>query len=138
MISAITYNTKTGEITAAYFGKHHSIPVGEDEEVLSVQNPMGVSQTEFYVDVATQELKPRSILPADVSKLEIVADGNDICQITNLPDPVEVKIDGVLHTITGGVLELVADVPATYKVEINHWPYLPWTVEIIANAPDTE
>lgn len=67
-----------------------------------------------------------------ISKTEIVADDTDEAVITGLPDPVEVKIDGTAYEITGGTLALSSPMPATYKVEIDHWPYLPFSVEVTA------
>lgn len=43
-----------------------------------------------------------------------------------LPDPCTVTIDGVTHTVTGGVLELSAATPGLYRITINHWPYMPF------------
>lgn len=54
-----------------------------------------------------------------------IAVGGDVARIV-LPDPCAVTIDGVTHTVTGGVLELSAAVPGSYSITINHWPYMPF------------
>ncbi|WP_353640748.1 hypothetical protein [Mesorhizobium sp. WSM2239] len=81
-----------------------------------------------YVLAGVKTLRPAF----SISKTEIAADDIDEAVIAGLPDPVEVAIDSVTHTIEGGTLTLSSPMPATYMVKINHWPYLPFTAQITA------
>ena len=40
-------------------------------------------------------------------------------------------IDGTEYEVED-VLEIASDMPATYRVELDHFPYLPLEVEIVA------
>lgn len=82
--------------------------------------------------VSAGEVKQRQPLPATISKLSIAADDADRAVISGLPDPITVKIDGVEHYVGGGVLTITSPMPAVYRVEIDHWPYLPWSAEVVA------
>ena len=50
-----------------------------------------------------------------------------------LPSPgrFSVTIDGTDYEVED-VLEIASDMPATYRVELDHFPYLPLDVEIVA------
>lgn len=65
-------------------------------------------------------------------KLEIAADGLDEAVMTGLPSPVTVIIDGTPHEVTGGTLEIASIMPAVYRVVIIHWPYMPFSAEVVA------
>lgn len=62
----------------------------------------------------------------------IVADGIDEAILDDLPDPVSVTVDGVLYEVTGGSLKITSIMKATYVVEIDHFPWMPFKAEIIA------
>lgn len=68
-----------------------------------------------------------------ISKTEIVADDVDGAVIANLPDPVTVKVDGIAYEVTGGAVSISSPTPATYKVEIDHFPYQLFRTEIVAS-----
>lgn len=74
---------------------------------------------------------PRPTLPS-FNKTSISLGGADTAILTGLPDPCEVSINRTRHTVTGGTLELEADYPGTYRVEIRHFPYRDFAQEIIA------
>ncbi|MFM2045237.1 MAG: hypothetical protein RLY86_3813 [Pseudomonadota bacterium] len=74
---------------------------------------------------------PRPVLP-DFDKTAILADGIDTATLSGLPDPCTVTVNGQDHSVTGGVLELDADHPGTYRVEIRHFPYRDFVQEITA------
>ncbi|MBB4001604.1 hypothetical protein [Aurantimonas endophytica] len=77
-------------------------------------------------------LTKRPVMEALVSKSDIKADGKHKAVIRGLPRPCVVRIDGQPIERKGGTITLTADVPATYRVEVDHWPYLPWSAEIVA------
>ena len=60
----------------------------------------------------------------------IAADGEDAARL-ELPGPFTVRIDGTDYEVEDTV-EITSDMPATYRVEIDHFPYLPLDVEILA------
>lgn len=68
-----------------------------------------------------------------ISKTEIVADDVDEAVIANLPDPVTITVDGVPYEVAGGTLAITSPMPAAYKIEIDHWPYRPFKVEVVAS-----
>lgn len=75
-------------------------------------------------------LTPQSAL-GGFDKTVIVADGADTAGMT-LPDPCEVRIDGVAHTVTGGRLELASVKPGLWRVEIDHPHHLPFETRVTA------
>lgn len=58
----------------------------------------------------------------------------ELITLPGLPNPVDVTIDGTTHIVEGGELELTADMPAQYTIEISQWPYISRTVEVTVNA----
>ncbi|OCP21889.1 MULTISPECIES: hypothetical protein [unclassified Ensifer] len=68
-----------------------------------------------------------------ISKTQIAADDVDEAVMHGLPDPVVVKIDDVEHEVAGGSISISSPMPATYRIEIDHWPYLPFNAEIVAS-----
>ena len=75
----------------------------------------------------------RAILPIGVSKAVIAADDADEAVITGIPEGATVTVDGVaLDGFAGGELVLTSAMPATYTVQVEKWPFLPFEVEIVA------
>jgi hypothetical protein len=88
------------------------------------------AESRLAVDyVLDGQIVERPVL-AGFDKTSIAADGIDEA-IMVLPEPMTVIIDGVGHALSGSV-ELSADMPATYVIEIDHFPYLPFRTEIAA------
>lgn len=141
MPSFVAYEEATGKILKSGFvSQPQDLPLQTDGEagvaVLEVDSeeyPAGVNDKFFMVDVSetTLEIIPRPDLAFD--KLTIIADGVDEAVLSDLPDPCMVVINGQTHEVTGGSLELSADVPATYVVEIrNPFPYQRFRAEVVA------
>lgn len=65
-------------------------------------------------------------------KLAISANGLDEAVMTGLPSPITVIIDGTPHEVTGCTLEIASIMPAVYRVVIIHWPYMPFSAEVVA------
>lgn len=93
--------------------------------------PETIMQTS-YVDTATGKLTDRPSIetPAEIS---ITADGVETVRIT-VPQPCTARLDGVNSVITEGFIDIAADMPAEYVLEIEQWPYLDKTVRITAHA----
>ncbi|MBC2806645.1 hypothetical protein C3Y94_026185 [Rhizobium ruizarguesonis] len=53
--------------------------------------------------------------------------------VTGLPDPINVVVDGQVNEITGGSLELDADMPAEYRLFFDKWPYQAATLKVTVN-----
>lgn len=90
------------------------------------------TSADIWVDPATGEIALRPALQLHLSRTEIKADGKRLATITGLPRPCDVLIEGVLHTIADGRLDLVSDMPADYEIRIDQWPYLPWSATVSA------
>jgi hypothetical protein len=61
-------------------------------------------------------LTARPMLAFD--KLAIAADDMDVATLSGLPDPCIVNIDGVDHTVTGGVLEVTSAQKTAFAITI--------------------
>lgn len=120
----ILWTTTCQEENVAY-QEHPDIPSGR------VECSEAVNGQDHYVDTSGEvpAIVDRPTLAFD--KTEIVADGVDVAKLV-LPDPCNVEIDGVVHTIEGGLLELTATVPARYRVRVDQFPYRQLDVEIVA------
>lgn len=75
---------------------------------------------------------PRPKMPVTVSRRVISANGEDVSVVSGLPVPCKVRIDDQLHDVDDGSVELVAKMPTTYRISVEHFPYLPWSVDIVA------
>lgn len=95
-----------------------------------VVEPDGVSMVTNYV--VDGHLVPRPVADIQINRTEIPADKRSKVKITGLPDPCIVEIDGEPVTVVGGLLELTADMPATYWVVFDTIPFMPWSAEITA------
>lgn len=72
------------------------------------------------------------VISPTISKPEIVADGQDECVITGLPDPCTVRIAGAVTwgpgPVAGGSLTLTSTVPGEIRLTITCDPtHKPWT-----------
>lgn len=65
-------------------------------------------------------------------KLQITSDGIDTSTLSNLPIPCVVYVDDSSIVVNDGVLELVADTPGEYEIEINHFPFRPFKQKVVA------
>ena len=67
---------------------------------------------------------------AAFNKTTIAASGIDVA-VLEIPGAFTVTIDGVAYEVEDSV-EIASDMPATYRVEVDHFPYRPIDVEIVA------
>jgi hypothetical protein len=85
---------------------------------------------EYYMRNGTPTLRPE--LPATIDRTNLTADGIDTATITNLPNPSTVTVNRQSVTVEDGTLELTFDLPGSYVVKVESFPYLPWEVAIHA------
>ena len=90
--------------------------------------PDGASMATNYV--VDGELVPRPVADIRINRTEIPADKRSKVKITGLPVPCVVHIDGEPVSVGDGLLELTAEMPATYWVVFDQFPYMPWSAEI--------
>ena len=119
------YDAATGEILRTGFAV-------EEDAMLQASGP-GEAVVLETLDAATQYLPGGVVSSRPVrafSKTTIVADGIDVA-VLEIPGPFTVIIDGAAYAVEDS-LEIASHMPATYRVEVDHFPYLPIDVEIIA------
>ncbi|MET4636152.1 hypothetical protein [Kaistia defluvii] len=90
--------------------------------------PGGASMATNYV--VDGELVARPVAPIAINRTEIPADKRSKVKITGLPVPCVVHIDGQPVSVEDGLLELTAEMPATYWVVFDQFPFMPWSAEI--------
>lgn len=73
---------------------------------------------------------PRPVLAFD--KLEISADDVDVA-VLDAGETFTAVIDGIEHTITGGLLEISSPMPASYQISIRLWPYQDFDATVVAS-----
>ncbi|MBP0439577.1 hypothetical protein [Tianweitania sediminis] len=94
---------------------------------MEVPDPLQV-----YFDIEAKRILPRPQLAVQASKPVIVADGLDEAVITGIPAGFPFTIDGAPYTADGEPIQLRSAMPATYRLAINHFPYVPFEMEIVA------
>ena len=126
-VRALVYDAATGRIefivTCATLATAE-LQAGDGQGVLVTDDGDGGEL--FYCPGGV--LTARPTLAFD--KTAIAADGSDVATLA-IDGPFTVTIDGVEYEVED-VLEIASDMPATYRVEIDHFPYLPLDVEIVA------
>ena len=88
-----------------------------------------------YVDTATGTVVERPTPEYVLDKDTVIADGVDQAQVTGLPIPAYVYVNGPVadqFQVDDGSLALTFDEPGVYTVVIAAFPYQDYEVEIIA------
>lgn len=116
------YNLLTGRIT-----KHITsdgfpeMPPGFDDEeglIEGYHNPIS-----RYVDTEAVVVIERPDNPSVANKTDMLADGVDIVEITNVPAGSSVSIDGQgAWQVDDGAFEFSTDTAGTYKVTVDSFP----------------
>jgi hypothetical protein len=77
-------------------------------------------------------------MPIRRNKARIVANGEDLVIFTGIPEGCLLRMDGTIHSepITDGVFEYATNIPETGEFRFVRFPYLDWTGEVTAVAPD--
>lgn len=85
----------------------------------------------YYYDLANSIiLRPTN--PATIDKTILTANGVDQATISNLPTPTVVKVNGDTYTVTDGTFEFTIDLPGTYPIIVDSFPYLTKEFEVTA------
>jgi len=94
------------------------------------QVPFNVLPMTHYVDLETMEVRERPALDVPTEVSVVVGQGIDIM----LPhDPFHIRVDGEELDVTGGKLELDPEMPATYQIDFNHFPYVDQSLKVTAH-----
>lgn len=125
----LLYTRTTGALLQYMEIADEEVDLYEDATRAAIAVPALPDLSAIYVPDGT--LTPRPDL-AGFDKTSILADGADTATLSGLPDPCMALINGLEHTITGGTLELDADYPGTWRVEIRYFPYRDFVQEITA------
>lgn len=88
--------------------------------------------TEFVDVYNYYQVAKKLALPVECSKFSLIADGVDEVQVTNIPNPGVVTVDGARFEVTDGAFEFSVDLPGEYEVVVEAFPYLPAKFEVIA------
>jgi hypothetical protein len=126
-VRVLVHDLATGEIVQVLTGVPEDMVAaqpGEGQGVLVTD--AGDGGRNWYAPGGV--LTPRPV--ASFDKLTIAADGIDVA-VLELPGPFTATVDGVDHAVADR-LEIASDMPATYRVEVEHFPWLPLYVEIVA------
>jgi hypothetical protein len=127
----IVYKESTGEIL-----RTGSCP----DDMLSMQAGAGeiaiegiAIDTTQYIDIATQLVVDKILIPCSINKTTMAADGVDSATISNLPNPslIHIKDEGRWE-ITDGEFQFTVDTPGVYRITIISPIYL--NVEYNVNA----
>jgi hypothetical protein len=95
----------------------------EDLTVADLQNMV-------VVNGAVEQRKP---FPQQFTKHSLVANMNDATTLRGLPKGTQVEIDGQLHIVNDGQIDIVVTTPGQHIVHIDPFPYHPFEVQINAN-----
>lgn len=87
-----------------------------------------------YVNTAKRRVESRPTINGAVSKNPFVADGVDTSCISGLPQPCTVTLGGQRYWVEDGVFGFTTDVPGTFSLTVQAWPYL--DAEFIVEAID--
>lgn len=89
------------------------------------------AKADIFTDYISEgQITPRPVitLPEDMT----IAVG-ETAVIDGLPDPCWLRVDDERIEVTGGSLEIEGEMPATYEIEIDHFPYMPSKVKVTVN-----
>lgn len=123
------YKTATGRIDRVFLGDEITAAwnVHEGESLIEGRVDPKITLTHYVVDGA---IVARPALPA-WNKTSITADGVDTATM-NVGVPAKVSVNGVDYDVPGGVIEIISNVPATYQVVVEAFPFISATFEIEA------
>ena len=126
-VRCLRYRLDSGEIANVLTGVPLSqVPAQADAAHGVLVTDAGDGGRSWYAPGGV--LTPR--LMASFDKLAIAADGEDAAVLA-IPGPFTATVDGIEYAVEGS-LEVASAMPATYRVEIDHFPYLALDVEIVA------
>jgi len=97
-----------------------------------------VGRANLHTDFVDTRHNPPQITKRPVfagfDKTEIKADGIDKAVMTGLPIPCRVYVDGVPFDIDSGSMSLSSKYRATYTVEIDQFPFMPFQGKVTCTS----
>jgi len=101
----------------------------------------GNDLTQYIPDVANPVITQRPANTTTVDKTTVTADGVDkiilsaipLNSVITLANTKDANIAPVVTTTTTATIDLVFDIPGTYKLKVELFPYLPFEATINAN-----
>ncbi|TFF20553.1 hypothetical protein E3C22_16730 [Jiella endophytica] len=105
---------------------------GEMGNVVIISSPIS-DLSKVYVGDGVVQVRPQPAI--SLSKTQIMADGVDAAQISNLPANCSLLVDGVAVPVSGGTATLKSRVARVYSLRVEAWPALPWSATVTAKAP---
>jgi len=111
---------------------------GDGVDLFGAEVPAGVDSKRAWVDttVSPHEVKEKGPSPHSINKTSMVADGTDVCTISNLHNPTVVTWpDGVVTEETDGFISFTIDESGTHSVTLDAVPYLKEVINVIATDP---
>ena len=125
MVDWTVYDSATGRVMR--YG--HAAP----EDAALQASGEGEAMVLARIDARTDYL-PGGVVTArptlGIDRLAIVADGEDTATLL-LPGPFVAKIDGVAYDLEDA-LGVASDMPASYRIEIDRFPFRRFAAEIVA------
>lgn len=127
------FNKITGEIhktvCASQSVAHIQAQIGENWVACAEDT----NDLKHWINPITLLREDRPVMPGTLDKPQILADGNDLATISNLPQPCTVTFKGQQYPVEDGSFSFTANIPGSYTVEVEAFPYLPatFTVEAI-------
>lgn len=110
---------------------HAEFLTGEGHLFIEVETYPSVSDIyeKHHVVDGALALRPILDLPSNLA-LTV----GDSYTFEALPDPCTVELDGETLEVTGGQVEITADMPATYELIFSAWPHLTHVTKVTINA----
>jgi hypothetical protein len=128
-MTVTVYDAHTGRIVGYTCGPRSMVLLNETVFVEGNYSP-----DTHYIDLSGDEPTPRErpAMPVSQDKAEITADGEDFISLAGLPELCRVRIGSAEYDVPDGALEWSTVMPATYKIEIEAFPYRDWEGEVTA------
>ena len=121
----IYYDLSTGEIVKAI-----TIPFIVNMIDAAVQGFGVVSGvchdiSNHIIDVNTMEIVEKDLNPAEIDKISILANGEDVATISGLSPNSFATVGGVRYQVNDGTLEITIDAPGYYVIRVEDRIHLP-------------
>jgi hypothetical protein len=99
---------------------------------IAIDSPKVLMPDDYYVKNGA--LRERQRMPVRIDRQIMKANKTGVT-LSNVPKPCRMTVsvgDLAVHTetIVDGAAYLESPVPGTYKILLDAWPYLPWTIQI--------
>lgn len=130
----VVYNINTGEINKQLSCSSDIIQMNCSDNEDWIEHT-GNDST-HYVNVINKEVVPKETMLLNIDKYEVVADGNEIVTITNIPSDIKLSIidpvnDTTTVDIVDDILTMDFDYTGEYFLTFKNFKYLDYQVKII-------